>query len=362
MILGNSVVALEKKHTELYFNTKNCVMKISILCHTARSSYCFVGNKYLHLFELLLNSVLDQDFQYLDEVEVIFIDARYKERHSSFGLGNHSFNGKQYQFWIKHIDQTTDNPYFKHGLWVEALALNKGIICADGELLMTMADKSALQSKDILSKAWYYYKNDNKFLLLGWKDVVFNNGLLNILSEYDSRYKFILDKGQTVSDAFGAWLYGYSFYSLDAALNVNGYDVAMDCIKGVVDCDFGVRLEGIGSKFIIDTDLFIYRYRVDNDAIAVPVEGSIMTPMPKDSPFKTNVGILLMNQADKRYFANACVLTEADTLRAWCLFREAEVNNHKDYSPEIGTKNYELLMWWLKNQIVYNLREFRSKR
>jgi hypothetical protein len=325
-------------------------MKISILCQTARANYCIPNRPDYHLFELLLDSVEKQDFVYLSEVEVIFIDARYASRRELFGSDGHTFKDKKYTCTIKHVDQTADNPYFKKGRWVESLALNKGIIAADGELLMTTVDRSWLLSTNLLTKAWDYYKNENKFLLLGWIPAgEFANGP----EHQDHRYQVLRKEGLVTKKVSGSWFYGYSFYSLEAALRVNGYDVGLDCLKCMTDCDFGLRLEAVGYNFIMDTSVVMGRYVLNNgldikDVCEVPkIEGQ--------GCFKPSVGIMHLNQQDKQYIANIRQMTPELIDRAWVYFRILEPNNDTEYAPKPGTPEYDLLQWWYDNQVFLNL-------
>jgi GT2 family glycosyltransferase len=291
--------------------------KISYITITARPDYPTVGLPGLHLWTPTLETLKKQTLQ---EFEYIIVDVFYEERKDYF---KHSHGLR-----IKHIP-AAPNIWYKYGVVQTCHQFNKGVIHADGELLFFDADSSLLPA-DLMANLWRHYQ-DEWFVSLGFgADLTYApnidtygnqpvdiNHNMPLFYDYgykghvtmDHRYKQLFQDGKVpvyggngvVSLSFApipaSWYYGISTVSLEAALKVNGFNLAFDGDPALNDVDFGERLVRAGyPKLAMFKDSFVI------EAYAgVAWHPKMRTPR---SEIKCNYGMLLYNRLTDVYRAN----------------------------------------------------------
>jgi len=149
--------------------------------------------------------------------------------------------------------------------------------------------------------------------------------------------------------AYPEWFYGYSSFSLEAALRVNGFNELFDGVKGQEDQDFGVRLDMAGYKdvFILDKDLWVIEHEHEPAVVKSP------------DPFKCNYALIQYERARDLYRANDWILTRENC--EW--IRENVCPNCPNHSRCVDETlkgrfyvDNELFKLWLNNQNVFDLR------
>jgi len=149
------------------------------------------------------------------------------------------------------------------------------------------------------------------------------------------------------------WFYGYSSFSLDAILKVNGFNELCDGTKGQEDQELGVRLHMAGYEgiFLLDKDLWVIEHE------HLPAEVS------SPPTFKCNLGIILWEKTLKRYRANEVRLTPEDCERIRTQICPACPNYQRCRGERLGGRFYveedPLFDIWLNNQNTFSLREER---
>jgi len=303
------------------------MVKLSMIQITARANYPTAGREDLHLWEPTLQTLAHQTFK---DFELIVVDVFYDERPDYFKEHNYGLK-------IKHIP-ATPNPWHKWGLVQTCSQFNKGIIHADGELILTDADSSMLPP-NLLEQLWKHYQ-DGYFVSLGFgADLTFATELyerkLNAEGIYEFKtgiwqgtqleeakkrsivptgwYSFLGYKGLVIMDhryrqLFANsnremtlikpdWYYGISTISLEAALKVNGYDTSFDGDSALNDVDMGYRLVQAGyNKLAMFRDSYII------EAYAkLGWHPKMRSPRPE---IKCNFAILQFNRWTYRYRVN----------------------------------------------------------
>jgi hypothetical protein len=294
------------------------------------------------------------------------VDGLYDDRHKLF-TDDHTYDGHKYTFSIKHLDQAKDNPFFIRGLWAEPHSINNGIIQSKGELLMSCNDTCTLTSKNMLTMAWKYYKLQGLFLLpccvIRVPEVRSGRRCIHDKDE-DHRLKKAREIGRAAIFAPGGWFHGFSFFSAESALRVNGYNTALSGLYGSIDCDMGMRLETAGYKFYFDSTLLYHRYSVFND---LPKKERTCTDVPlSNTSWKPNGGIMWYNKNRKIFRVNDVLWTPEMMADAWKDLRQVFIDNKclnimTEKPPVRGTPGWELLQWWYKNQTVYDVGLLRDK-
>jgi len=276
-------------------------IKISIILTTARENYPYEGWDQ-ELFAPLIKSLEKQLFK---DFELIIVDRLFHERRERF-------DGYK---WIKHIPFDEDeSPWSRIKLWSNNAQRNKGIVYAEGELLIFIADCSALTSPYTLTYFWNWYQYGYFFQL--WYKVFKGKRLVKLGNEpvYDHRVNWLFKSpSQLLSHNHGSWFFNWSSISLKAVLEANGFDENFDGCKGVEDCDMGCRLVSLGyNKFLLDKRFWYIDYidkglskKLFREEVNPPHEYYQRISKPKETAFKFNVGILQMNQEHKWFKANS---------------------------------------------------------
>jgi len=342
------------------------MVKISVIMATARDNYPMIGLPNTFIFEPTLKSLENQTF---NSFELIIVDALYDSRKDYF-------KNKKYEFPVKHI-KPKPSIWDKYGAWRVCNQLNTAIIHAEGELIVRIDDCCSFGS-EFLEKFWAWYKRgffaqalviyhhgtkplrnteEAKRLYYntyGWEcsyeEIVQKLDSLYKPGEIirDSRWRFLEGKSVLIGD-MRCWYYGYGSASIDALLEVNGYDENFDGCKSLEEVDLGSRLYMAGYKdLIMDESLtVIEHFHGPISKKAVWYEGK---------PPKCNYALYLLNQKKNRYRANSDILKEEDLKFVW-------EKTCREPCSHCGGKDYDYEMFkvWAKNQRTFNLAEEREK-
>jgi len=330
------------------------MVKISYIEVTARSDYPIAGKPKMHLWEPTLQTLARQSMK---DFEYIVVDIFYDERPEYFIKHN-------YGLQIKHIP-AAPNIWHDLGLCQICHQFNKGIIHADGELLFFSAD-SNMYPPDLLEKLWKRYR-EGYFVSLGFgSDVSYGPKYLldtartNIVPtdwyrfldfhghvHMDQRYNTLFeDTNKEMSPILPDWYYGISTASLEAALQINGFDEAFDGDGTLNDVDFGNRLAMVGYD-----KLAMFRDCYTVEAYA----GVEWHPKMRRPEIKCNNGLLLYNKMSGRYRANEplssadidCIINKV--CRNRCAVKE-KCRELPHRGPFFNKNEKELFEYWKKNQ------------
>jgi len=367
---------------------------------TARENHPYVGRPDLHLFEPTLECFKHQT---LSDFEWIIVDDLYEQRRNYF-------ENMDLPCQIKHIPA-------KPNLWREkqfpamATQYNKGIIYADGELLFLAGDSyMVLESfmanlwtryqEGYFPLAWYFF--DETFgkaipshtieLFGGTAQQLFDIAYPEQNAKCSISYNVLGYSGETVTfehryvQAFEGnnrqvhptswgWWFGCSSVSLEAMLQINGFDQKFDGDCTLFDCDVGSRLEISGYKlrFALFRDIFLIR------ATTKPSGCNPRTATKKPVTIKCNQPLLWFNREFKRCKANIESLTDKDIdwiknlfCKDKCQLREECAKDypwqypfeHKSSPkhPHSSTSNKRWFNFWKSHQGLIDLTEERELR
>lgn len=299
------------------------MVDISILEITARSSFPTLGLPNLHLWEPTLQTLAKQTKK---SFEYIVIDCFYHERPDYFKEHNYGLR-------IKHVP-AAPNPWNELGLCQTCHQFNKGMVHADGELILTNADSSMIPP-DLLANLWRHYL-DGYFVSLGFgADLTFaaNEELKERKMPPDNEHEFTWQGMKLVNDppvptdwyrflGFEGkrvsmdhryeklfrnnvmemslinpnWYFGISTVSLEAMLKLNGYDLNFDGDSVLSDIDAGRRLYLAGYK-----KLAMFR---DSYVIEAYAKLGWHPKMKPRIEIKCNWALLLYNWHSNRFRVN----------------------------------------------------------
>ena len=338
-----------------------------ILC-TARKDHPIIGLPDVFIFEPTFRSLEKQTFR---DFELVVVDALYPKRKAWI-------EKKEWGFPVKYVPPHPNHRFWlDRGLWNVAGMLNTALLYAEGDLIVRLDDCCEIPDRDYLKKFWEYYESglfalamhvryhggrparvNEEYLREGYeakyaqmpkedramllRRLYGENGIVR-----DTRWSTVERQGRMI--AYPEWFYGYSSFSLEAALKVNGFNELFDAVKGQEDQDFGIRLNMAGYKdmFILDKDLWIIEHE--------HLPATVKTP----SPFKCNYGLIQYEQAKGLYRANDWILTRENCE----LIRENICPNCPNHSRCVNETlrgrfyvDNELFKLWLNNQNVFDLR------
>lgn len=341
---------------------------ISVIMPTAREDYPIIGLPKLGFLEPTLNSLKSQIFK---DFEFIIVDAFHEER---------SFDFSKLSFPVKHVPiHPAHRFWLDRGRWGVCGQLNTALIHAEGELIVRVDDCSEFD-EEFLARFWGAYESglwalamhirflkgkparlNEEYLAEGyeaqyaekWDDGVDRGALLKKLYGEDglirdSRYGIVKARGGKMIGPYN-WMYGYSSFTLDAALKVNGFDELFDSDKSLEDVDFGSRLEMAGYRDMFSLD--VEHQCIEHEHKPIPER---LIPSGQ-KPIKCNYAVMMNNRQRKAYRANARSLTSSDieyikgeTLRPPC-------------SPNSGMYEDDcqgdLFRLWSSNPPKFDLRE-----
>ena len=216
--------------------------KISVIVPHVRDDYPHAGEPGTHVFHYLLESLQAQDFP-VDDFELILPDTQYDRRADCFEKNPQPFT-------VKHVPK-------KSTLWTRigfcdiSNGYNTGIIHADGKLLLLLSSGCEFEP-DALSICWHWYRQ-------GWLagfmyDVKAGARIVRADTRRDELYAAGGIKRYRPTDTYTAF-YGHQCASLQACLDVNGFDEQFDGTKGWNDVEMGIRLSKAGYHFVHDESL-----------------------------------------------------------------------------------------------------------
>jgi len=344
---------------------------ISCITATARNDYSIIGLPNVHIFEPTFRSLEKQRFK---EFELVVVDALYPKRREWV-------RSRKWSFPVKYVPVHRNHGFWvKRGLWNVAGMLNTTLLYAEGDLIVRLDDCCEIPDRDHLKKFWEYYESglfalamhvryhagkparvDEEYLKRGYeakyaqmpkedramllRKLYGENGIVR-----DTRWPTV-ERTRTYI-APPEWFYGYSSFSLEGALRVNGFEEKFDGCKGQEDQDFGVRLSMAGYKdmFLLDKDLWVIEHE------HLPCE--VRSP----PAFKCNFGLIQYERAKGLYMANSWKLTFEDcewirkNICSNCPNHSRCVNETLNGRFYVDNKLFRL---WLNHQNTFDLRTER---
>lgn len=332
--------------------------KISIILTTARPSFgSIIGYEKIELFAPTIASLERQSFA---GFELVIVDALHHLRPERFS--------KQPKFAVKHVAFTKqESRWLRHGMWNNVQMRNKGIIYADGELVVFAADCSEFSPR-AMELYWTYYQKG----MLGQAVFQWCEAGKNIVKK-DHRW-LELEKtlsGQLVH-SFPGWFYEYSSMPMNLLLRLNGFDENFDGVKALEDVEIAMRANQLGqTRYVLDSQLYVNEYLhhplpewLFNEDHAMR-KGGLKWNAPASAKyteaFKDAYAIMMFNERHHRWKANTEPLTDDDL---------AEIKEYSDRCFEDGTLTGNRYLWeqsphyryWLDNQPVFDLKERREER
>jgi len=344
---------------------------ISCILVTARESYPIIGLPDVHVFEPTFRSLERQSFR---DFELIVVDALYPKRKE--WVEKH-----EWSFPVKYVPPHSNHRFWlDRGLWNVSGMLNTALLYAEGDLIVRLDDCCEIPDKDYLGKFWEYYESglfamamhvrylkgkparvDENYLREGYearyavmpkedramllKRLYGEQGIVR-----DTRWPTVEKHGRMIAPP--EWGYGYTSYSLDAILRVNGYNELFDGCKGQEDQDLTIRMHMAGYKdmFILDKDLWV-------------IEHEHYPCVVKSPPaFKCNYALIQYERAKGLYRANDWILTRenCDWIRenicSTCPNLRRCVNETLKGAFYVDNELFNL---WLNHQSIFDLREER---
>jgi len=342
---------------------------ISVILPTARENHPIIEQPELHMLEITINCLWKQNFK---NFELIIVDAMHDTREFPF---------HKIDFPLKHVPIHPDHRFwYNRKRWFVCAALNTALTHAEGELIVRVDDCSEFD-RDFLSRIWEEYQSDlwlqaMHVRYLGGKPARFDDEYrekgyeakysktfepeerFKILQRMygedglvrDTRFVEVENKGGRLIAPY-QWMYGYSVFTLDSALKVNGFDELFDGDKSQEDQDFGSRLDLAGYKdlFLLDINHQVIEHEHK------PIPSNIIEPNVPN--IKCNYAIYLQNRIKNRWKANTEKLTEEDiafirkeSLKPPCSPRP------NFYVDDCRGKLFDI---WVKNQNIFDLRDDR---
>jgi len=353
---------------------------MSIILTTARDDFSIIGMPDTHILGPCIEGLNNQTFK---NFELIVVDSLIDIRPNMFK--GKPFDVDKLNFDVKHIPLHPNHRYWlDKKMWNFNGALNTAIIHAEGELLMKF-DDCCYPKEDLFNRIWEEYQSGYFPLVMHTK---YRNGVQAYYNEKyrSARYSDIkdlpewrkthrIDHQNRLSKVYAEskpircsrwpvveksggrmiaphnWFYGYSAFTLKAALTVNGYDENMDPDKSIEDVDMGSRLEMAGYKnmFLLDENLWIIEHEhshISKHAISY-----------RGRPCKCNYALYLCNRRNNRWKVNSDKLTKKDLDYIKWESRKPPCSPDPDFYAD--DMEGELFNDWVSRQPIFNLREER---
>ena len=354
--------------------------EISIILTTARNDFSILGLPETHILGPCIESLSNQTFK---DFELIVVDSLIDLRPKMFK--GEPFNGDKLPFDVKHVPVHPNHRFWlDRKMWNFNGALNTALIHAEGELIMKLDDCCQFK-EDLFQRIWEEYNSGYFPLVLhtryrGGHQAYYNKeyrsggyeftrtpghgqekdlekALSRVFDEGDpvrcSRWPYVEKAGGRMCGAAipHNWFYGYSSFTLEAALTVNGYDENMDPDKSIEDVDLGSRFQMAGYKdmFLLDTDLWV----IEHEHSTISKHAITYT----GKPCKCNYALYLLNLKNKRWRVNSDKLNEKDL----AFIREESRRPPCSPTPDFyaGDMEAELFNTWISRQPIFDLREER---
>jgi glycosyltransferase involved in cell wall biosynthesis len=339
--------------------------EISVILCTARSNHPIIGLDHVHVLQPTLYSLEKQTFR---DFELIIVDALYPTK-------KEWIEERKWSFPIKYVPPHPNHRFWlDKGLWNVAGMLNTALLYAEGELIVRLDDSSEIPDSSYLQKFWDAYQNGFFALAMHTryrygKQAYYNEEyrhegyeiaresssrkdiLLNFFKEgnpvRDTRWPTVERQGRMIAPP--EWGYGYSSYSLEALLKINGFNELFDGCKGQEDQDCSIRMSMAGYKnvFLLDKDLWV-------------IEHEHLPCVVKSPPtFKCNYGLIQYEQLRGLFMANSWKLTLEDCEWIRQNICPKCLNNNRCLKETLAGKFYvgnELFRLWLQSQRTFDLR------
>jgi len=352
---------------------------ISVILITARDDFAILGLPNTHILGPCVSSLKAQEFK---NFELIVVDGLYEFRPDMFQ--GKPFDADKLPFKVKHVPV-----HPKHAFWFSrhrpfsCEAFNTGLIHANGDLVVKIDDCCEFNEK-YLGTIWEHYECGYFPLSMHiryWdgKPVYFTHEFRERIRATSKERKIVQDKNfakykemygeggligdsrlKEVEESGGQmiaktnWFYGYSSFSLESALKVNGMDELMDGDFSLMDVDFGQRLAMAehDNIFLLDTKLLVIEH------CHASLSSRVFGVVRDIGAIKCNYAILELNKRKKRWKANQTLLDAEDleyvkkeTLRSPCSWKPHE------YMDDCEGPMFKL---WAENQPIFDLQEERK--
>ena len=350
--------------------------EVTLLLNTCRPDFPLVGLPDMFIFEPTVRSLNRQAFR---DFELVVVDAKWSERRRKW-LEEHA------EFPVKYLN-AFPNRYLEAGLCAICTQKNKGLLYAEGDLVVFIDDATEFPPW-WLARIWHHWSRGYWPMSLTYYYEGGRPKILGQSSRYVERFygrehdkeegfRLYIRPGEQVRDsradfvsgvrpAPGQWFYAGSSAPLEVLLDVNGLDESFDGSKGLEDVDLGMRLElwakrhsytcGGLPPFLLDRDLWHIEHWHG------PIAEDVLFyrgPTPK-----CNFGLLQLNQLEGRWRANERVLTRErcvwvrENICPKCPNRPRCLNEEFRARFFIECEGFEV---WLKLQRARDLREERKR-
>lgn len=335
--------------------------KISVIIHTASGDDFMSAQGIPSYFRALVDNLARQN---LKDFELIYVDTFHGENDLRF-MDPIAFA----PFRIKHVPVHPDHRYwYDKGYCYIAAAKNTGILYADGELCVT-CDDAEFFPEHFLQQYWYHYKEQGRYLHALHKrmtSIQVENGLIRmpIAGDFyvnDHRWKMVENR-DSQAHRHGTLCFAGTSFSIEDAMQLNGFNERMDGTKGLEDCDFGNRLKLLGRTFTVDRQgwLAIVDHPNYSDIVETGPDGQ-QTAMPLQRRRKIENLIAIEN-----YGMSQCAVELPEIKANWQPIIDAhlqiiqrETLKYRHFDP-LGPENAEKLALWLATP-TFDLREQRSQ-
>lgn len=298
---------------------------ITVIIPTAREDFNIIGLPDTHILGPCIKSLRKQTFR---DFEIVVADALIDRRPNMF-------NGKPFHglpFPVKHVPVHPNHRYWlDQRRWNVCGTLNTGIIHSEGELLVRVDDCSEFD-EGYLQRFWDGYESGYFPMAmhtryLGGKQAYHGDEYRATRARYgypayegaeaallenfengapirDTRWPIVETAGGraiATEDQF----YGYSSFSMEAALKVNGFNEMLDGQKSLDDVDFGMRLvtAGYAKMFLLSTENKVIEH--EHSLVSDIIDFSLL-------PIVCNYAVMRMFRAKGWYRANDRRLNEED--------------------------------------------------
>lgn len=222
--------------------------QLSIILNTARSGLSMPGFPTLHHFKFTIEALARQSCK---DFELIISDYIHDKRQFDWNCFNRDLGFPVYHVPITHS-------IFKDmGYCAICATKNNGLMYSSGQYIISLDDCCTFESSFVqkVYEAWIqhgYFVNALHIKEFGSTNYRDSSG--NLIR--DCRYQILeAHKVNVLVDAFHS--YGYSTFSMQAALKLNGFNELLDGSRQLEDIEFGERLKLAGYHTALDKNIFV---------------------------------------------------------------------------------------------------------